>query len=330
MSAYSVPKTATAFDFVECMGGRDRYIERMLCHRRKLGEVKATLKLDGPVAAFDGGRRRTPRPATPKSEAWKQAHGGEYAEVREARRRAERVKPAVDNKWKPGSTPAEAAHRISRNRRLAATEWFTQDAHQARWAHMMRRIASQDTMTERKKTPHDWRLHPPLRMRKSRSLAPDQLWKEAAEKRALHSPVRPASARPLPPAASHRHSAAEPRRPASARADARPPAASHPHVSSRPASARAPSAPPRPGAAAAGQARRAPHGTGGVYLDPRDDYEALRETLLQEIVRRRLYKEQELRRFLTQVPARGLALLRAHPLRARRRWRSKTPRLQLK
>jgi hypothetical protein len=297
MSAYTVPKTATAFDFVECMGGRDRYIERMLCHRRKLGEVKANLKLQGPVAAFDGGHRRTPRPATPKSEAWKQAHGKEYAEVREARRRAERVKPAVDNKWKPGSTPAEAAHRISRNRRLAATEWFSQDAHETRRAHMMRRIASQDTMTERRKNPHDWRLHPPLRMRKSRSLAPDQLWKEEAEKRALYSPARPSSTRPSLSAATHRHSAGDLRRPASACADGRPPASSRPYISARPASARASSA--RPLGVTFDRASRAP--PGGVQLDPHDDYLSLREALLQEIVRRRLYKEQELRRFLTQV-----------------------------
>ena len=132
MSAYSVPKTATSFDFVECMGGRDRYIERMLCHHRKLGKIQPTMKMEGPVAAFDGGRRRTPRPANLKSEAWRRAHGPEFAEVREAQRRAEKVKAAVDNKWKPGSAPSDVARRISRNRRLAATERFTKEEHQKR------------------------------------------------------------------------------------------------------------------------------------------------------------------------------------------------------
>ena len=162
MSAHTVPRTATAFDFVECIGGRDRYIERMLNHRRKLEEITAVVKTDGPKAAFDGGRSRTPRPASPKSAAWQRAYGNDFAEVREAERRTASVKPAVDNRcvqprrpeavrlaatargwdakrggrrallsepgarrrWKPGTAPSDIAQRISRNRRLAATGAF--------------------------------------------------------------------------------------------------------------------------------------------------------------------------------------------------------------
>jgi len=298
MSAHTVPRTATAFDFVECMGGRDRYIERMLNHHRKLDEMTSALRLEGPKAAFEGGLRRTPRPAAQKSDAWKRAHGTEFREVREAQRRSANVKMTVDNKWKPGAAPADVANRLSRNRRLAAAGQFAREEHERRQLHLQRRIASRDSLTERKKNnAHDWKLNPPLRMRKSASMPPDQLWKEEAERRALHSPPRPSSARPVRPASGARGAAADDaQRPSSVRA--RPASAPRSRPPPRPASARAGAGASRAGGLATSRGGRPQH---GMELDPHGDFLALRESMLQEIVTRRLYKEQDLRRFLTQV-----------------------------
>ena len=53
---------SSGFDHMESMGGRDRYVRRMLSHQRQMAAVKPVITVEErtPVAAFGGGRRRTP------------------------------------------------------------------------------------------------------------------------------------------------------------------------------------------------------------------------------------------------------------------------------
>eukprot|EP00315_Gephyrocapsa_oceanica_P029880 CAMPEP_0185407170 /NCGR_PEP_ID=MMETSP1365-20130426/1142_1 /TAXON_ID=38817 /ORGANISM="Gephyrocapsa oceanica, Strain RCC1303" /LENGTH=75 /DNA_ID=CAMNT_0028009575 /DNA_START=98 /DNA_END=321 /DNA_ORIENTATION=+ len=40
MTSHTLPRDSTAFDFIESLGGRDRYIERMREHGRRLAQLR--------------------------------------------------------------------------------------------------------------------------------------------------------------------------------------------------------------------------------------------------------------------------------------------------
>ncbi|KAL3894950.1 MAG: hypothetical protein SGPRY_013661, partial [Prymnesium sp.] len=130
-------------DHLEHVGGRDRYIERMLAG------VQPVIKLEAPVACFDGGKRGTPRPTS-------HAHKpDEYTEVREAWRRIITSKPAVDSNRKKSSSLREGsqlAKDISRNKKMAYKQQQIDQLHASELQHLQRRIQHNHTsITERKK-----------------------------------------------------------------------------------------------------------------------------------------------------------------------------------
>jgi len=274
------------------IGGREMYIQGMLNHQRRMANIKPAVRSEAPKAPFCGGTRRTPRPQVRPSHA-----NEEYTEVREAFKRILLAKPVVQNQmpaWK-----IEMGERLTRNRKLNNNDQFARMEHARSLLNMHERIAHAGSLSERKKNKLDPALYPALRMRRSASTPPGELWRAAAAKRATGSPSstprsgvsgvgRPRTAGPVVAA---RPSSAR-RRPAQSEA---PPRAVRPQRLQRPHSAR----PSRTGPAEALPTEGAVPDAG--LGQPKNEYGALRELLLQRIVEARLYREADLRRFLAQV-----------------------------
>eukprot|EP00965_Chrysotila_dentata_P121729 4024008-Pleurochrysis_carterae.AAC.4 len=53
----------------------------MVSHRQKLQQMRARIDAGPPVAAFEGGRAKTPRKSEPPL-WWRRAYGSEFIEVR--------------------------------------------------------------------------------------------------------------------------------------------------------------------------------------------------------------------------------------------------------
>ena len=52
---------AAFVDDIGNMGGRDRYIERMICHQERMSNIKPVVRIEAPKHCFEGGTRKTPR-----------------------------------------------------------------------------------------------------------------------------------------------------------------------------------------------------------------------------------------------------------------------------
>ena len=149
-----------AIDNMECVGGRDSYVQRMLSHQRKLAEVRPTVQLQAPKAAFAGGTRRTPR--APPKVATKH---DEFTEVREAFRRIVTAKHGIANS---NDGAQELSARISAARRASGKINYEATAHAARLRNQERRIRSARTLVERKKNKLDAEIYPSRLMRRTR------------------------------------------------------------------------------------------------------------------------------------------------------------------
>jgi len=309
-----MPLPSFAFDRIECVGGRDRYVDRMLAHQHQRDNARAVVtSMTPPTAAFGGGTRRTPVKVE-RSLSWRRAQGPDFVEVRESERRRADSRAGVDSRQPPWKM--EMAARVSRNRSCArSSTQFELAEHGRRREHMMRRIASASSLVERKKNKLDWQIYPTLFMRPTHSspiLDASHLVQDAAQRRHLSyrsasPPARPASARraerpagPKAAAENRRPASVRSSRPASARSTRPPPLPSH----ARPSASPAPSGRAPPLSDRSSRPRRTPRATEApsLRLDVEtDDFASLRETLLHQIVERRLFREADLRRYLQQV-----------------------------
>ena len=150
---------AAFVDDIGNMGGRDRYIERMICHQERMSNIKPVVRIEAPKHCFEGGTRKTPRPSSAG------VARGEFGEVREAFKRILSARPAVDTSTPRGA--AEMAQRLSRNRTLGAKQQrYVAEQHERNMKHMARRIANSGSLTERKKNKLDPTLYPPWLLRR--------------------------------------------------------------------------------------------------------------------------------------------------------------------
>jgi hypothetical protein len=303
---------------------RERYVKHMLSHAERISRVTASIDLSPPVAAFGGGRYRTPHAAglSGKKQALTQEA---FSEVREAFRRVAEVHQGARKSSMQTRQPREMeslAQKISRNRKLGSKQFLADEAHAAELYHLQRRIASSGSLTERKKNRLDPTLYPVIQMRNYRhASAADLLDMEYARRAGYsqHAQQRPHSARAAsasqpPPqqpvgsgsvdltAAAVPAATAQPTGSASARGGAagRKPAS----ATVRPGSARGgPASAKRGGGGAAGADGAASSAAfGDLSLGkPTRDVAALRRRLLEQIVDRRLFREAELRPFLQAV-----------------------------
>ena len=94
MTSHTLPRDSLPFDFIESLGGRDRYIERMREHGRRLAQLReAQQRRPSQLTTtrdVEGLRRTAPAPPPPRS--------------------------GVDNQWAPGTSPQELSRRLSENR----------------------------------------------------------------------------------------------------------------------------------------------------------------------------------------------------------------------
>ena len=276
-------------------GAQDIYIQGMLNHQRRMANIPRSKLSEPPHAAFCGGTRRSPR--VPVRSGSKEE---EYTEVRETFKRILLAKPAVQNQMTRNQI--EMGERLTRNRKLNKDQ-YQRMAHAQNLQAMHDRIARASSATERKKLNPALAGHPAMRMRKSLSTPPGELWRAAAaakefarlngsprqgtsERLMNGSPSRPRTAGAVVAAA--RPSSAARRKPVAGEAPPRPSSAGgggggvraqRAQSVQRPQSAREPS---RAGAADAGLGQ------------PRNEEGALRELLLQRIVEARLCRETDL------------------------------------
>ena len=141
------------FDHLETVGGRDRYVRRMLSHQERMSKVRPVLELDTPKAAFGGGKFRTPKAAGFRGMSHAQQKE-QYAEVREAFRRVLEVHGGGRKSTLQTRMPEwqeSLAANLSRNRRLGSSQHLNDAAHRAELYHQQRRIASSGSFTERRK-----------------------------------------------------------------------------------------------------------------------------------------------------------------------------------
>jgi hypothetical protein len=153
-------------------GAQDIYIQGMLNHRRRMADIPRSKLSEPPHAAFCGGTSRTPRaPVRP-------AHSKEeYTEVREAFKRILLAKPAVQTQI--SRKQIEMGERLTRNRQLSKDQ-YQRMCHAQNLQAMHNRIARASSESERKKLNPALAGHPAMRMRKSLSLTPGELWRAAA------------------------------------------------------------------------------------------------------------------------------------------------------
>ncbi|EOD18659.1 hypothetical protein EMIHUDRAFT_243601 [Emiliania huxleyi CCMP1516] len=152
MTSHTLPRDSTAFDFIESLGGRDRYIERMREHGRRLAQLReAQQRRPSQLTTtrdVEGLRRTAPAPPPPRS--------------------------GVDNQWAPGTSPQELSRRLSENRQRRDESL---EAHARRRMHMERRIARQASRLSMQQ------MRPPYQMRASAPLPPELVWREIVEQR---------------------------------------------------------------------------------------------------------------------------------------------------
>mmetsp|Transcript_8779 Transcript_8779/g.29282 ORF Transcript_8779/g.29282 Transcript_8779/m.29282 type:complete len:100 (+) Transcript_8779:44-343(+) len=71
MTSHTLPRDSTAFDHIESLGGRDRYIERMREHGRRLAQLReAQQRRPSQLTTtrdVEGLRRTAPAPPPPRS-----------------------------------------------------------------------------------------------------------------------------------------------------------------------------------------------------------------------------------------------------------------------
>ena len=296
---------AAFVDDIGNMGGRDRYIERMICHQERMSNIKPVVRIEAPKHCFEGGTRKTPRPSSAG------VARGEFGEVREAFKRILSARPAVDTSTPRGA--AEMAQRLSRNRTLGAKQQrYVAEQHERNMKHMARRIANSGSLTERKKNKLDPTLYPPWLLRRvdggpATAATAETLWRNELLKRTASASSVSAggvSAR----LAGGRPSSA----PNLARARASRPSTAPAAPAARPASAtrkpnRAPLA-PRATSANRGappyweRAARGPKASAGASSSDGVGgaaYAKLRDQLLRKVVEGRIFREAELRRFLS-------------------------------
>ena len=295
MPATTVPIHSTAFDSLESMGGRDRYVERMLAHYRNLAKVTSNLKKERPAACFENGTRRTPRPAHNRDFHWKVQNSEEFANVRRTQQATARAKPTVSAR----RSPEELAlpKRLLNNRRAKSTDVSAAE-HRKRLTNMVRRIESVGSIDARKKSGIDWRFNPPVELKRRTVLPPDpmllvrQAVERGRENAKLPRPVSASNANRKGPVPAKLHATSR----------ARPISAPSGEATSR--TSKTISAPALRAASKPPSSRHSVRTSASKHalkLNANDDYSTLREKLLGAIVERRLYKEVDLRAFLTQV-----------------------------
>lgn len=153
-------------------GAQDIYIQGMLNHRRRMANIPRSKLSESPHAAFCGGTSRTPRPPA-KPEHSKE----ELMEVRETFKRILLAKPAVQTQI--SRKQIEMGERLTRNRQLSKDQ-YQRMCHAQNLQAMHNRIARANSESERKKLNPALAGHPAMRMRKSVSLTPGELWRAAA------------------------------------------------------------------------------------------------------------------------------------------------------
>ena len=154
-------------------GAQDIYIQGMLNHRRRMANIPRSKLSEPPHAAFCGGTSRTPRPPA-KPEHSKE----ELTEVRETFKRILLAKPAVQTQI--SRKQIEMGERLTRNRQLNGAAQYQRMCHAQNLQAMHNRIARANSESERKKLNPALAGHPAMRMRKSVSLTPGELWRAAA------------------------------------------------------------------------------------------------------------------------------------------------------
>ncbi len=278
------------FDTLSCQGGRDRYVARMLAHYRNLHRLSSRpsqLRHMRPKAPFDGGKRRTPRPAAKPSAEWRAAHAPEFSEVRHAAAAAARAKPFVNARRSAADVALSA--RLSNNRRANAQN-VQLEQHRKNLTNMVRRIESVDSLDARKKSGIDWRLNPPVKLQR-RSTAPADaallVQQALVNQRERAKQPRPSSAR-----GSSRRASSSAAPPVSAPSRPRTAPSGGARATSAPALRAATQQPSRKAASAAPVS---------LTLSASDGFSQLRDKILSAIVQRRLYREADLRSFLGRV-----------------------------
>ena len=275
---------------------RHRYVKRMESHLDRISNVKSSLSLEAPVAAFGNGKYRTPHAAKKTGKALVQQQDA-FKEVNEAFRRVRNVegsKPNVATRMAPEN---QIADKLSRNRKLGSKQAYHDEQHAAELYHLRRRMQGLSSLTERKKNKLDPELYPVVRMRNVRNPTPGEILDYEASRRA-GLPQRPQSARATTTASasSLQGEAAQEARPMSARAVSTSARGSAGSTGNLQRSATAPKS------TSAGSARAAAATEGDVSLGkPTADVNVLRRRLLEKIVDQRLFKESELRPFLAAV-----------------------------
>ena len=297
--------------------------------------MTASIDLTPPVAAFGGGKYRTPVAAGLSGKRQARTHEA-FTEVREAFRRVAEVHQGARKssmQTRQTSEMETLAQKLSRNRKLGSKQFLADEAHAAELYHQRRRIASSGSLTERRKNKLDPSIYPVMQMRNSRFATAADLLDQEYARRAGYPPMqRPQSARAATSEAAQQQAqpaaaqtageaaaggnagltaaavppssataAASSARPASAsaRVSARKPAVSA-RGAGRPASARGGATGSKGAAAPASDAAAAAFGDLSLGK-PTRDVAALRRRLLEQIVDRRLFREAELRPFLQAV-----------------------------
>ena len=121
MTSHTLPRDSTAFDFIESLGGRDRYIERMREHGRRLAQLREA-------------QRRRPSQLT----TTRDVEGlGRTAPAHPPPRPPRPPRSGVDNQWAPGTSPQELSRRLSENRQRCDESL---EAQVARWAPALAKV----------------------------------------------------------------------------------------------------------------------------------------------------------------------------------------------
>ena len=287
----------------------------MMTHQDRMSKIGPSKEItDKPVAAFGGGKYRTPQAAGQNGKS-AVAQQEAFSEVREAFRRVKEVHGGARKATTADKMPKwqeTLAAKISRNRKLGSKQTIQDEAHAAELYHQRRRIQNAASLTERKKNKLDPELYPVVRMR-SAGPWPASVILDQVHSRRAGLPPRPASARAStsasatsnkPAADGSSSSRPQSARPSTARGIASSSSGSGMRrTNSAPKSTAAAKAAPSKAIGSAAAAASGGAGAGGNadLGKPTTDVTVLRRRLLELIVDKRLFKEVELRPFLAQV-----------------------------
>ena len=169
----------------------------MLSHAERLSRVTASIDLTPPVAAFGGGKYRTPVAAGLSGKRQARTHEA-FTEVREAFRRVAEVHQGARKssmQTRQTSEMETLAQKLSRNRKLGSKQFLADEAHAAELYHQRRRIASSGSLTERRKNKLDPSIYPVMQMRNSRFATAADLLDQEYARRAGYPPMRGRSQR---------------------------------------------------------------------------------------------------------------------------------------